>query len=697
MYSIAVIIPVTNNTSIGKCLENLEKQTLKQIGIYCFIDYHFNNSKLMQQLLEKYPSIKFIVCKKNFSKLFNDMINEFDAEYVMFLNQFSILEENTLANIYEQVKHNNSDIGIWGEKRIDEDENSEKILIKTLSKCPDIEKEDIICYQRLLNNKIYKLDFLKKHNLKLSETEEFSCDGVFNLKCLFTDAKYSIINIFSESYKNNIYQLKNLKEDYHNYKQLFNSQEFIKLDNENKELILNKIFDDINFVKNNIKCLFQYIDFLSITKKYTKILNDNFSHAILREKNHNLRKISIKKYILESLFSLKNRQKGKIKCKVLNILGFEISWKCKTDSSKTLKYLLNLPIKENKIVLIEANGCHGENIPTFLKYLRELGYSVDLIITKKIYKENPMCYVPADLMVNCYVLDLADIETFVSSDKIKEYEYCILTSHFLYYGISVNTAPSFFDYFENYKCPKHGYIVLEHHLEKINKKLLEDNRVLGITDFNNSNNELPFVNTNYFGELKDKNSKNDTVEFITIGELKSFRRNSDILIDAVKQLERSGIGNFKVVVIGRGSLDQLPDNLKKYFEILGRVTYKTLYDNLQKADYFLPLLDPLNIKHERYIKNGTSGSFNLIYGFNKPCIIAEKFANAHYFNSENSIIYKNNSDLKDKMVEAINQTNDDYIKMCTSLSNTVEVINKKSFNNLKEILSVHLLNGDRNE
>ena len=47
---------------------------------------------------------------------------------------------------------------------------------------------------------------------------------------------------------------------------------------------------------------------------------------------------------------------------------------------------------------------------------------------------------------------------------------------------------------------------------------------------------------------------------------------------------------------------------------------------IEENDYFLPLLDNRMTEHERYITIGTSGSFQLIYGFAKPCLIHTKFA-----------------------------------------------------------------------
>ena len=57
-------------------------------------------------------------------------------------------------------------------------------------------------------------------------------------------------------------------------------------------------------------------------------------------------------------------------------------------------------------------------------------------------------------------------------------------------------------------------------------------------------------------------------------------------------------------------------------------------------------------EHERYITIGTSGSFQLIYGFVKPCIIHTKFAGVHSFNNDNSFLYNTKEEV-DTLIEGI--------------------------------------------
>lgn len=131
----------------------------------------------------------------------------------------------------------------------------------------------------------------------------------------------------------------------------------------------------------------------------------------------------------------------------------------------------------------------------------------------------------------------------------------------------------------------------------------------------------------------------------------------------------------------------LPKPIRKYFDIRGRVPFPDMYKAIEDADFFLPLFDPENKEHDRYLTQGTSGSFQLIYGFLKPCLIQKKFAEAYNFNVNNSIVYEKNVNLYDSMVTAINMTQVEYKAMQDSLSLLVKSIEKESKENLDNIFN----------
>ena len=119
---------------------------------------------------------------------------------------------------------------------------------------------------------------------------------------------------------------------------------------------------------------------------------------------------------------------------------------------------------------------------------------------------------------------------------------------------------------------------------------------------------------------------------------------------------------------------------------MGRVDYQTMFQKLNESDFILPLLDPEVESHKRYMDSGTSGTFQLVYGFNKPCIIHKTFADIYGFNEQNSIIYNNNERFVEAMQKAINITNDEYKSLQEALTKITKAIENNSIHNLQHIL-----------
>ena len=397
----------------------------------------------------------------------------------------------------------------------------------------------------------------------------------------------------------------------------------------------------------------------------------------------------------ELIFSKKNYTKQNIFYNEFCIFGIKFRLK---DLKTTTKYqskiiesyklfadnLINLlrtpAIAEKKILIVEPNRFHGEVIPGYIKYFSELGFNTDVIVLPEVMEYNPFCRLNLK-NVNIYTLDRNLINVFLSSPKVNEYDIILFTTFDTY----SKNSPTIFDTFPNIKEYIEKLIVVEHRTESADINLKNNKQIIILANLNPESGYI-FANPHYFGDVNITSKNKNITEFITVGTMKSFRKNSNLLIDAVKKLDKSGIDNFKINIIGKETLKNIPIKIRKYFNILGKVDFETMYKAMEQSDFFLPLLDTEIPEHERYIKTGTSGSFQLIYGFKKPCLLAEKFAKIHYFNSENSILYKHNEDLADSMKAAINMTDESYLNMQQNLKNTADEIYKISLENLSKII-----------
>ena len=354
---------------------------------------------------------------------------------------------------------------------------------------------------------------------------------------------------------------------------------------------------------------------------------------------------------------------------------------------ENINKFLTLNFKENAILLVEINDCHGEVLPGYSKYFSDLGYNVDVVMPHTEYSLNPFVRCKSD---NLHVFELSKLEIkyLLKNKKISSYRYIVFNS-----DITINCLQdklsSLFQYFGKIQKPQKDFISVIHQPEYIDDITLNTSKNIILADLPLKLNPKPtVVNPHYFGEVKIT-PKNDAVtDFIVIGSIQKQRKNYDLLIEAVQGLVNKGITNFKITVIGQyGHLGYMPENICQYIDFRGKLDFENMFSAMERADFFLPLLDPENPDHERYITTGTSGSFQLIYGFAKPCLICKKFADVHGFTNSNSIIYNANSDLEKSMTDAINMSSDVYAEKQKELKQYSQDLYQKSLENLRGMLN----------
>lgn len=197
--------------------------------------------------------------------------------------------------------------------------------------------------------------------------------------------------------------------------------------------------------------------------------------------------------------------------------------------------------------------------------------------------------------------------------------------------------------------------------------------------------DLPIINPCYFGNVQIT-SKNDKTIFLISGDgSKNFR----IVVDSVKRLISSGNTNFVVYITGRHTHDELPEELNEYIKFLGYVSFSDLYSIVEQSDFILPCLDPSIPKHQWYLKDGTSGAFQLSYGFLKPMILSSAFAQKALVDNSSAILYDNNSELYDSMLKAINLNNDEYKSLQDGIKCAKDKLYNLSLENMKNIIKAN--------
>lgn len=348
-------------------------------------------------------------------------------------------------------------------------------------------------------------------------------------------------------------------------------------------------------------------------------------------------------------------------------------------------------VPRNTVLLAEPNAFHGECLPGYLKYFRDLGYEVVVLCRYANYKEDPFCRF--SVKPRCYCLTIWGMRRYLRSRKIADYDYVLLTSVRVY----LNEYRYFWRYPDFLKMlprGKRGVGLIEHSFgpcaygefwnnqaddSKYLKELFDHSFVL--TGFAFRGREIPMLNPHYFGDIKPKENLSEGKRvFIVVGKLSGSTRNFQSLFEALSQLPDDL--NYELRVIGSGTLNSAPEKIQSKIKILGRLNFEEMYCQLEQADFFLPLLDPK--QHSLYLEYCTSGSRQLILGFNLPAIIHKAFAVHYGFTGDSCLTYSDDETFEHAFVRALQMHDDEYSKMRQLLKNIHGDVFSISLDNLQK-------------
>ncbi len=319
---------------------------------------------------------------------------------------------------------------------------------------------------------------------------------------------------------------------------------------------------------------------------------------------------------------------------------------------------------------------HAEVVPGFTKYLLDLGYNVSVLVTP-FHLKSGLFKNFNDKRITFNNLSQNQIRKFFAQNDLSAVK-----------GVLVTTMGKIKDGAEFFKgaSDRSKILFVEHEIRhKVDAGVSVENLItLRQMDYKGVNTVV--VNPHYFGVLPEKKRpiKNETTNFVTIGAIRAGKKNSGIITDAVEQLHERGVRNFKITVVGKGNLRQIPDRLRHYFDIKGHLGFDRMYEELGKSDFILTAYEPDNPAHIRYVTTGTSGAFQLVYGFVKPCLITKSFAPVNRFDEGNAILY--DGDYASAMERAINLSGEDYAAMCDNLKKCADNLYDESLQNLRGLI-----------
>lgn len=684
---ISIIIPVYNAEKyLNRCLESLICQSLKNIEIICVNDGSSDRSpNILKEYAQKDKRIKIIDQEnQGVAAARNAGIDIAKGKYLGFVDADDWVDYNFYERLYTSTNNLQIDIVKGNTARIFNDKTEKKGDLNNNIKSS---RDHIVSsFQYEWWSAIYKRDLIINNNIKFQKAL-LAEDQLFLTEVLCVSKSFEIINDVYYYYFQNPLSLthkitpQHITDLFRMYRRIITVLQNNRIPAKDQAKVIQKrilyILIHKNFCyKNNMKKFFEQNLFYLI--QYLNSLHSDINTF------NSIKKINdLKKYL-----SGKHRV---TEYKLFNFIPLlSIEEKIAPVSvhktiSKNFERFLYHDIPEKSILMVEFNDFHGECLPGIAKYFIDLGYHIDVCLSPSEMSLEPFSDFVSE-KISLFSMTKSDLKRLMEHDICERYVHIYLNSDRVY---DKGFIP-ILDYIgKDIKFPQGKLITMCHHADQFNdiKPLNDKFAVVAL-------NKLPvlegqkyfMVNSHYFGKF-ERNNKHDITNFICVGNIESHRKNHSLLFEAIDDCLKNGITNFKVTIIARsGNLD-IPEHIRPYLNFKGRLSYKEMYEQLKQADFYLPLFDPCNPLHERYLSSGSSGSYQLIYGFKLPSLICYKFqTNVNGFDESNSLGYSQNQDLGQAMKTAVLMTNKEYMKKVSCLKQLSEQIYEESLQNLKNLL-----------
>jgi hypothetical protein len=352
--------------------------------------------------------------------------------------------------------------------------------------------------------------------------------------------------------------------------------------------------------------------------------------------------------------------------------------------------ILNLLKKNNSenILIIELNKFHSEIFPSWLFYLKNLGYDnkINFIASSDIHKLNPFLFLENNTnnAYNFYKMDPRIIIILYSLGFFRKFKKVIFNSEIFYFS-PIDHYTHLLDLLTNKKNLKNSLFLCHNVLQTMvakNNLIDKNNQLLTISPSSSKHCNIklmmPLINNNTQAQNSSKEiTFNELKSFISCGNIKINCKDSAGLISA---LEKTKDIKKTVNIIGKVPKKLMNNNSINYYPNLPFLELKSV---LEKSHFVLFLLNE-NISYQ-YKFNNLSGSFPLALNFNLIPIIEESFAELYCLNEENSVIYKNGE--LDKAIKfASSLKYEKYILMLSELDKVKQNFLNKSLENLKNKL-----------
>jgi len=320
MEKVSIIVPVYNAQKyLDKCIKSIINQTYRNCEIILINDGSTDNSLNICMEYEKKHSNIMIINQENGGPSIarNNGIKNASGKYLVFVDSDDEIQNNMIEKMVANLEKNQVDLVVAGVKKIFY-KNSQIAQIKEIKYQKTLlnDFDEIVNYFwpifdkngfNALWNKIYKLDIIKKNNIRLDNSLNMGEDYLFNLNYIVNAKKVLISDEILYNYKIEYNILTNkFEEDLFEHRMIIwnKTQETLKNNNCLKDA------NDMKYLY--VKFIYAQIIMLShpnctYTKEKKKEIIDNMYNEMTKEILHKI-KIKFNRYsFLAQVLKLKNK------------------------------------------------------------------------------------------------------------------------------------------------------------------------------------------------------------------------------------------------------------------------------------------------------------------------------------------------------------------------------------------------------
>ena len=356
-------------------------------------------------------------------------------------------------------------------------------------------------------------------------------------------------------------------------------------------------------------------------------------------------------------------------------------------------------LKRSKVLIIEPNPYHTEILPGIVFYFEKLGYIVDVYIRQEVINENVFARYKISGQIRAYKFH--EVKSILLVEQNETYEYIFFSSM---EHCENGQANRFLDEIGEMPKAKKGILGIYHNTTLIDRfsdyELLEQGRLFCISAFQKQYDNIGVMSPTWFGKINQYHLARRPRTLLLIGNSNDF----SILSKGYWQLGKKERKELKFYHIGQWQkqdsyIDYIYREYKKvrgiwsrqYRDVpnlvhLGRLNFESMYEQIEKNDFILVLINPDNDNQKQYVSCATSGIRQLILGFHKPCIMHQRVAEAYGFPENSYISFEN--DISEALLKALEIEEEEYKEMINVLRKTNSIIEQESLHNLKKAMEV---------